>query len=277
MSFSEPLVPSFPEFWSHKTFLLRISLVLHLLALPAFCLLPGAWLCWLWLLLLDHALLCAASLLPRCSLLGDNWKCLPEAATVRREIAITIDDGPDPEVTPLVLDVLDRFAVSATFFCIGSRAQEYPALCREIVRRGHAIENHTQHHLHLFSCMGPGRMAAEIEQCSAALQQITGRRPMFFRPPAGLRNPFLDRLLRRNQLLLASWTRRGYDTREHRSEKVLQRLMRGVHPGAILLLHDGNAARGADGQAVILQVLPALLDACQQSDLHPVLLHAAMK
>jgi peptidoglycan/xylan/chitin deacetylase (PgdA/CDA1 family) len=96
--------------------------------------------------------------------------------------------------------------------------------------------------------------------------------PTFFRAPAGLRNPFLAPVLHREGLTLASWTRRGFDTRERDAARVLQRLTRGLAAGDILLLHDGNAARDAQGRPVILDVLPALLAALRRERLVAVTL-----
>ena len=256
--------------------LLGISVLLHLVLLPLICITPiGRWPLIL-VLIANHVVLCVAGLLPLSTWLGENWNRLPAAAILRREIALTIDDGPDPLVTPLVLDILDRFGARASFFCIGERAEAYPDLCREILRRGHALENHSQRHLLTFACRGPGRMAREIAQGSQTLYRISGQMPLFFRPPAGLRNPFLDPLLRRFALHLASWTRRGYDTKEPRADVVLKRLLRNFSAGDILLLHDGNAARSASGSAVIVEVLPLLLQAALHAGLHVVTLRSAL-
>jgi hypothetical protein len=94
---------------------------------------------------------------------------------------------------------------------------------------------------------------------------------------AGLRNPFLDPVLHGLGLRLATWSRRGFDTRESDPDKVLRRLSQGLAAGDILLLHDGNAARTASGQALILAVLPALLDAIRTQGLNPVTLAQACK
>ena len=102
----------------------------------------------------NHLAITLLGLLPRSRALGENWTQLPAKAMARREIALTLDDGPDPDVTPRVLDLLDRHGVKATFFCIGRKAQQYPDLCREIVARGHGVENHTQRHRHHFSLLG---------------------------------------------------------------------------------------------------------------------------
>jgi peptidoglycan/xylan/chitin deacetylase (PgdA/CDA1 family) len=223
----------------------------------------------------DNVLLTFAGLWPRCSLLGSNWTSLPQAAAVQGEIAITIDDGPDPVVTPAVLDLLDRYGVKATFFCIGEQALRYPDLCREIADRGHAVENHSMHHKYHFALQFLGGCFSELEAAQETLSSITGTRPGFFRAPAGLRNPVLEPVLSRLGLQLASWTRRGFDTVERNPHVVLAKLLDGLKAGDILLLHDANAARTDTGVPVILEVLPALLDAIIVAKLRPVTLREA--
>jgi len=223
----------------------------------------------------NHAALTAGGLWPRSRWLGSNWTRLPSHAAARREIAITIDDGPDPAVTPAVLDLLDAHAAKATFFCIGAEARAHAALCREIVRRGHSVQNHSDRHSHRFSLLGPDAMAREIAAAQASLADITGEAPRFFRAPAGLRNPFLAPLLQRLDLQLVSWTRRGFDTVRRDPRDVLARLVRGLTGGDILLAHDGNAARAVDGGAVVLAVLPELLARARSVGLVAVTLPAA--
>ena len=89
---------------------------------------------------------------------------------------------------------------------------EHAEIAQEIVRRGHAIENHSQRHRHNFSLLGPKSMGAEIARAQDSIVRVTGRRRVFFARPAGLRNPFLDPVLTDLNLSLASWTRRGFDT-----------------------------------------------------------------
>jgi peptidoglycan-N-acetylglucosamine deacetylase len=227
-------------------------------------------------LVTDHALLTASGLWPRSQLLGPNWVRLPLPAVAQRQVAITIDDGPDPEVTPRLLDVLDRYEVRATFFCIGERVCAHPGLARDIVRRGHALENHSHRHLHRFSLLGPRAMAVEVSRAQNEIAAVIDEAPRFFRAPAGLRNPFLDPILARLGLTLASWTRRGFDTVTGRSDTVYARLARGLGAGDILLLHDGNAARTPDGVPVAVEVLPRLLDAVAAGRFTPVTLRAAL-
>ena len=252
------------------------SVGLHCVAGVGTALQPELWPWALGAIAANHAGLTALGLWPRSTLLGPNLTRLPKAAAARGEIALTFDDGPDPEVTPLVLDVLEASGVRATFFCIAEDAQREPQLVREMVRRGHAVENHSRAHSGTFACLGLGGFRREISAAQAALTEIAGRAPRFFRAPAGLRNPLLDPVLHELGLTLATWTRRGYDTREPSAERVLQRLTQGLSAGDILLLHDGHAARTFDGRPVVAAVLPALLQAIRAQGLRPVTLRHAI-
>lgn len=267
--------PSYPPRWRPSP-LLGASLGLHAAAAAALIARPSLWPWVLGALIADHALLTSASLLPRSGLLGPNWTRLPAAAASRRQIALTIDDGPDPHVTPRVLALLEERHVHATFFCIGQRVRAHSELAREITRRGHAIENHSHRHAHYFSLLGPHGMTLDIERAQDTIGIVTGQRPAFFRAPAGLRNPFLDPVLSRLGLKLASWTRRGFDTVNASAEAVLGKLTSGLEAGDILLLHDGHAARSRTGAPIILEVLPRLLDAVAAADLAPVTLRSAL-
>lgn len=222
----------------------------------------------------SHLALTAAGLWPRSTLLGPNWTRLPPGAG--RRIALTIDDGPDPDVTPRVLDLLDRYDARATFFCIGDLARRHPRWIEAIVARGHAIENHSQRHRHTFSLSGPAALRREIAAAQQTLTELAGTRPLFFRAPAGLRNPFLEPVLCELGLQLASWTRRGFDTRARDAATVTRRLLHGLEARDILLVHDGHAARDARGEPVVLDVLQAVLRAAADAQLHWTTLRAAL-
>ncbi|MEO5766439.1 MAG: polysaccharide deacetylase family protein [Casimicrobiaceae bacterium] len=251
-------------------------MALHAVAPAAALLVPEFWLFAVGAVAGNHLVLGFATLQPRSALLGPNVSRLPAAAAARGEVALTIDDGPNPRVTPQVLDILDRHRAKATFFCVGDRASRYPELCRETIRRGHAVENHSQSHSNWFAMFGPRRIALDVDRGQQTLRAITGETPRFFRPTAGIRNVFLDPVLARRGLRLASWTRRGFDTREGRADKVLRKLTRNLAGGDILTLHDGNCARTAAGVPVVLEVLPRLLAAIEEAGLHAVTLRAAM-
>ena len=252
------------------------SVGLHCLAGLGALLRPEAWPLAAGAIAANQALLTAAGLWPCSTWLGPNLTRLPEASRARGEIAITLDDGPDPDVTPAVLDLLEERRALATFFCIGERARRHADLCREIARRGHSLENHSHGHLHRFAFLTPGALRREIAQAQEVIAELAGTRPRFFRPPAGLRNPLLDPVLHGLDLRLATWTRRGFDTRHRDAARVAARLTRGLAAGDILLLHDGHAARTASGRPVVLEVLPRVLDAIAKDGLVLVTLRHAV-
>jgi peptidoglycan-N-acetylglucosamine deacetylase len=253
--------------------LLRGSLVFHLAAGAAVALRPGTWPLALGGFVANHLILSTVGLVPRGTLLGPNLTRLPAAAG--RAIAITIDDGPDPEVTPQVLEILARHDARATFFCVGEQVAAHPQLARAIVQAGHAIENHSQHHFYTFSLLGVRAMSAEIALAQRQISETCGVAPRFFRAPAGLRNPFLQPILLQQGLRLASWTRRGFDTVERDAALVERRLLRGLGACDILLLHDHRAARTPAGTPVILEVLPRVLAAAAAAGLATVTLAEA--
>jgi peptidoglycan-N-acetylglucosamine deacetylase len=236
---------------------------------------PTAW--WaLGAVVANHAALTAAGLWPRSALLGPNVRCLPAASIARCEVAITIDDGPDAEVTPAVLDLLAQHSAHATFFCIAEQARAQPAMLRRMVQAGHSVQNHSRFHRHHFSLLGRAGLRREIADAQHIIADITGVLPTCFRAPAGLRNPLLDPVLHRLNLHLVSWTRRGFDTRQGDAARVLSRLNKGLAAGDILLLHDGHAKRSANGRPVVLEVLPQLLARCKTAGLVAVHLAQAL-
>jgi peptidoglycan/xylan/chitin deacetylase (PgdA/CDA1 family) len=264
-----------PARW-HAPVLVKASVACHLGAGAVALAAPALWPWALGALALNHTVLTAAGLWPRSTWLGSNMHRLPDASASRDEISITIDDGPDPAVTPAVLDLLDAHGARATFFCIARQAERYPQLCREIVARGHSVQNHTHRHSHAFSFSGPRAFAREVALAQDSLSQITGRRPLYFRAPAGFRNLFLAPVLHEQGLQLVSWTRRGFDTVYTNPAGVLSRLTRGLKAGDILLLHDANSRKAPSGKPVVLEVLPQLLQRLEQAGLRAVTLPQAL-
>src|SRR5258708_19437836 len=199
---------------------------------------PGAGVWGLAVLGANHLGLFVAVLSPRGQLLGPNLVRLPAPAVRRREISLTFDDGPDPEVTPRVLELLDRYQAKASFFCIGEKAAAHPELVKEIARRGHSVENHSYHHHNAFAFFSLSRLKREVDAAQASVAAITGRPPDFFRAPAGFRSPLLDPVLAARGLRYVSWTRRGFDAVSCNSRRILRELTGGLAPRDILLLHD---------------------------------------
>jgi peptidoglycan/xylan/chitin deacetylase (PgdA/CDA1 family) len=213
---------------------------------------------------------------PRGRVLGPNLLRLPAAAAARNEVSLTFDDGPDPEITPRVLELLDQHQAKASFFCVGEKAAAHPDLMREIARRDHSLENHSHRHSHAFAFYGLSRLKRDVQSVQTIIAGITGRAPRFFRAPMGLRSPLLDPVLAKCGLRYVSWTRRGFDAVGRDPERVLRRLTDGLAAGDILLLHDNGFSRTRDGKPVVLAVLPVLLERINAKGLRSVTLSAAL-
>lgn len=228
-------------------------------------------LCMLASIIFSQVVLAMLVLCPRCKLISPNLVRLPQTAIARREIALTFDDGPHEEITPQILDHLDLHNAKATFFCIGEKVAAYPDLVAEIIRRGHSVENHSYRHHTFFAFGSPNLLENDISKTQRVIEAAThGIAPHFFRAPFGFRSPFLGGVLRRMSLRHVAWTRRGYDTICRNPDTVFRRLSRNLAAGDILLLHDGNSRRSTTGHAVVLDVLPRLLELCKHKKLHSV-------
>lgn len=262
--------------WRPSPFL-SASAALHGAALATLVALPRFWGLALTAVVANHALISLAGMLPRCGLLGPNITRIPNARARGNVVALTFDDGPDPNVTPAVLDLLEAAGAKATFFCVGRRAESHPDVVAAIRARGHGVENHSYSHPNGFAFRGPGGMRQEILLAQQAIERSGGGRPNLFRPPAGIQNPFLSPVLNNAGLSLVSWTRRGYDTVTRDGARVANRLLRGLRAGDILLLHDGTSARDASGRPVVLEALPRVLDAMARNGLHSEPLHAVLE
>jgi len=171
-------------------------------------------------------------------------------------VALTFDDGPDPVDTPRLLDVLREKGVKATFFVVGRRAEQYPAIVRRTWDEGHLIANHTWSHPHLFCFLTPRRLRAEIEFGTESVERSCGFRTRYFRSPVGLRHPLLGPYLQQAKLEFISWRIRSYDTVIGNSGALARRILTKVAGGDIILLHD----RLRGGTDVMLEALPGVID-----------------
>jgi peptidoglycan-N-acetylglucosamine deacetylase len=175
--------------------------------------------------------------IPQLRLFG-NFVC--RGSNLRKCVALTFDDGPDPRSTPQLLELLRAERIPAAFFCIGKNVAANPELAARIIREGHLLGNHSYAHSNLINFYSTARLQTELTQTQAAIEKSTGVAPKFFRPPFGLSNPRTFRAARHLDLQVIGWTIRSLDTIIARPEKILARITRGLHPGAVILLHDGN-------------------------------------
>ena len=166
--------------------------------------------------------------------------CRVEIATGRKLVALTFDDGPDPRSTPRLLELLRARKTPAAFFCIGSRVAENPALVAQIAEDGHLVENHAYTHSYFSNFYLTARLQRELERTQAVIEKAAGRAPRFFRPFMGLSNSCTWRAAQNAGLRVVAWSVRSLDTVIGQPEKVVARVVRRLHPGAVILLHDGG-------------------------------------
>lgn len=183
-----------------------------------------------------------------------------------RGVALTFDDGPDPESTPSVLHLLERHDLKATFFLIGKKAERHPDLVRDIRDRGHTIGLHSYDHSRAFSLMPAARVRRDLERGLNVLEAITGQRPILFRPPIGHTNPIVRRVVDELDLVVVGWSVSGRDgLRGATPNAVAHRVARGLRDGAIVLLHD--AAERSSHKPASIDALPKIIEAAESQQL----------
>ena len=194
---------------------------------------------------------------PRSSLYMPVWWRLPKGSD---GVALTFDDGPHPERTPAVLDLLAQHGQRATFFVIGENVRRHPALVRRIVDEGHALGLHSDTHSWWFNCWPPPRLRRDLERCAASISEATGRpAPVLFRPPVGLKNPMVGFITGSMGLRTVTWSCRALDTGAKSVEQVTARLVNGLQARAILGMHDGAEPERPRPGTVCPQALARLL------------------
>ncbi|MEY8515229.1 polysaccharide deacetylase family protein [Lactococcus taiwanensis] len=152
----------------------------------------------------------------------------------KKLIALTFDDGPNPDTTPILLDILQKEKVPSTFFVLGSEAEKYPDLVKKESQMGHEVATHTWNHRDLLT-LSPEEQKQEIERTNGYVNQLTGKNVRLFRPPYG---SYDDLLLKRTDLTAVNWTVDTNDWRYRCSEPVVEEALKYAHDGAIVLLHD---------------------------------------
>ena len=152
-------------------------------------------------------------------------------------ISLTFDDGPDPEVTPRVLDVLGEEGVKASFFVIGRVAEKHPELVQRIVDEGHVVGNHTYNHDYVFS---KERAEKQVSEGQEVIEKIIGKKPAYFRPPFGVMTPEIANAVKKENCAIIGWDLRSQDGRIRTKEATIKRVKSNLNKATVLLFHDTN-------------------------------------
>lgn len=213
------------------------------LILPAalvLLLLQGHTATWMWIPLVLMTMGCIGTLAWGATNIrsGLFLKTVNAADTNEKVVALSFDDGPLPQYTPQILDILLQYEVPAAFFCIGKNISSNSALLERIHEEGHVIGNHTYTHDHWFDMFSAGRMLKELEQTDAAVKSATGLQPQLFRPPYGVTNPNLRKAVLKGNYIPVGWNIRSLDTTIREKDKLFDRISSRLKPGAVILLHD---------------------------------------
>jgi peptidoglycan/xylan/chitin deacetylase (PgdA/CDA1 family) len=153
-------------------------------------------------------------------------------------VSLTFDDGPDSLKTPLILEVLQKHQVKAAFFCIGRKVPGNESLLKQLFDAGHLVGNHSYSHSKWFDLFSSGNMRAELNETDRLIANITGKSPLFFRPPFGVVNPMVSNALQNMHWKAICWNIRSLDSMNRNPQKTMHKIITNLKPGSIILLHD---------------------------------------
>lgn len=178
--------------------------------------------------------------------------------SAERDVALTFDDGPNADATPRILDTLAAEQVPATFFVLGRHAERWPELVRRAAADGHQLGNHGYYHRRLH-WRGPGYVRRDLELGANAIEHAAGTRPRFFRAPHGFRTPWVTPIARQLGQRTVGWSLGVWDSARPGVEEIARRVLAGVRPGCILLLHDGDGYDAAGDRLQTARALPLII------------------
>lgn len=179
-------------------------------------------------------------------------KAYTRILTKDKVIALTFDDGPHPDYTPAILELLEQYNAKATFFCIGKNIDNNKQLSTTIKNKGHELGNHSWSHSPMFSLFGKNKVKEELIHTNNLISEITGSSCKLFRPPYGVTNPPIAKALKSLPLKTIGWSIRSFDTTTKNSEKIINRVLPQIKPGAIILLHDNRSQTIKILEAILL-------------------------
>lgn len=180
----------------------------------------------------------------------------------KNEIALTFDDGPNPEYTPQVLDLLGQHKAKATFFCIGQHIEKHPELFKRIISEGHSVGNHTYSHSKSFGFFSTKKVTDELNRTIALVKNRTGKQMNLYRPAFGVTNPMIEKAVNQLNIISIGWSVRSLDTTARSETIILDRITSKISKGDVVLLHDTSQKT--------INVLERLLLFLEEKDLKSV-------
>ena len=180
-------------------------------------------------------------------------------------VALTFDDGPNPEATPRILDALAATGTVATFFLLGRHVERWPALAERVAAEGHVVGNHGWFHRKLHT-QSPASVRRDLELGTAAIIGATGVRPAVFRAPHGFRAPWVSRIARSLGQRTIGWSLGVWDSALPGVDAIVERTVTGTRPGSILLLHDGDGYDASGDRTQTAAAVPRIIDALKARD-----------
>ena len=198
------------------------------------------------------------------------YPTLVRGRTDQPQVSLTFDDGPDPEITPRLLDMLAEHEARATFFVIGRQLEKSLALGERMLAAGHELGNHSWQHSRLQNFYSTAGHGAEIDRCAQLIKSVTRcEREPLYRPPVGLKSPAMARAAYQRKLTAVAWSIHSRDTILRDANTIVASILRRIRPGDIVLLHDGHDLEQRH-RPIILQIVPLLLLGLRQLGLRSV-------
>ena len=206
---------------------------------------------------------------------GTDGLAVANLSVQDKSVALTFDDGPNPIYTEKILAVLAEEQVHATFFVIGEHVRQYPDLVRLETAQGHEVGVHTDQHKDVIR-MSQSELAADLAQASDSVEQATGRRPQYFRPPHGFRDPMILAETGRQGMTLVNWSVMSRDWTNPGVQTLVERMEKEVKPGAIILLHDGAGLKQVEPREQTVEAVRIVIRQLKAEGCHFVTLSEAL-
>lgn len=198
------------------------------------------------------------------------YPTLVRGRTDRPQVSLTFDDGPDPDITPALLDMLAEHHARATFFVIGRQLEKSLAIGERMLKEGHELGNHSWQHSRLQNFYSAAGHGEQIDRCSQLIKSLThAEREPLYRPPVGLKSPAMARAAHQRNLTAVAWSIHSRDTIMRDANTIARNVLRSIRPGDIVLLHDGHDLDQRH-RPIIHQIVPLLLQGLRERGLRSV-------